>query len=71
MNEANDPWESLRVLTIFELVDVTREGERSLRGKLKAGKFKGAYRTNGWRGPWRIPLRSVRAYQKSLSITID
>ena len=55
-------------MTLAELKHATGEGDRGLRDKLAAGKFKGAYRTNGGTGEWRIPLRSLRNYQKSRAI---
>lgn len=57
-------------LTLRELGSMTGECDRGLRAKLKSGAFKGAYRTNGSAGEWRIPLRSLQAYQKARSISI-
>lgn len=56
-------------LTLPELIHHTGEGDRGLRSKLKAGQFKGAYRTSGGTGEWRIPLHSLRKYQDNRSIT--
>ncbi|SKA84747.1 hypothetical protein SAMN02745166_01055 [Prosthecobacter debontii] len=55
-------------MTLAELRHATGESDRGLRDKLLKGRFKGAYRTNGGNGDWRIPLRSLRHYQKSNAI---
>lgn len=64
-----DSTEPSTPLTLRELGSMTGECDRGLRAKLKSGAFKGAYRTNGSAGEWRIPLRSLKAYQKARSIT--
>lgn len=56
-------------LTLAELMNMTAEGKTGLKRKLLAGQFRGAYRTSGGTGEWRIPLRALRAYQKARSVT--
>lgn len=57
-------------LTLDELALHIAEQPEPLRRKVKAGQFPGAYRTAGWKGDWRIPMKSVRAYQKGQAVTI-
>lgn len=58
-------------LTLEELSLHIAEQPQPLRKKLAAGKFNGAYRTAGWKGDWRIPMRAVRSYQKAQSPTLS